>query len=83
MARNKPKIDTGGPAFPTTEPEWNTPPGLTRRQWYAGRAINALMSINEIKQHNGPGDQIDGPKVIAGRAFEIADAMIAHEKEGK
>jgi len=58
--------------------------GLTARQWYAGMALAGLMAnpqeadaINRtaIAANTKP------ETVVAGAAFDIADAMIAHEAE--
>lgn len=65
----KRKTDDGGPAFPTTTDGGWAFGGMTRRQWYAGMALANVYTAHE-------GD----PDKIAGWAFQVADAMIAHEK---
>lgn len=57
------------PAFPT---ETNVKPfmGLTKREWFAGMAINGILSY--------PGAAGIPPENFVEAAYEIADAMIKH-----
>jgi hypothetical protein len=65
------KIDTtdheGGPAFPTTNVGW---PGMSLRDWFAGRALSALATEALRLDHKLWG-------ATARHAYIIADAMLA------
>ena len=64
----------GGPAFPiTVDSEFLSSPGMTRRQWYAGMAMQALVSMNDLGRVRR--DE------IAVEAYRQADSMIGYEKE--
>ena len=64
------------PAFPHVQPRdpafEHMVSGLTKRQWYAGMALQGLLS--------GSPDSDCGPAGYAHDAFALADAMIAHEE---
>lgn len=75
------KINDGGPAFPG--PEQNQYgeivgafDGMTLRDWFAGMAMQGIMSTCK------PGQMIDfsegqgDPRFVIGCAFRIADAML-------
>lgn len=71
--------DTSGPAFPGeqgTSPDgtWNQTwsPGMTIRQWYAGMAMQGIIAT-----HCGQPTPSDA--LVVKWAFEMADAMLAHE----
>ena len=91
MSENK-TDRTGGPAFPQLKHLTKYDPvrgarhidaetigGMTLRQWYAGFALQGLAA----------GDYFDGPlpsdrpAEFARRALELADALIAAEKESQ
>jgi hypothetical protein len=59
------------PAFP--QPQMNTIPGMTLREYFAAAALTGLMSGGT--QGNLPADE------IADNALKLADAMIARSKE--
>ena len=61
------KIDHGGSAYPV--PEYSGDHGMTLRQWYAGKALTSLPA--DVAAHC--------PADAARYAFNLADAMIAHE----
>ena len=77
MSEEKKVIDDGGPAFPVF---WNqnTPgelcalPGVTRRQWLAGLAMQGLLANPETWKI--------GEVSFQDQAYHIADAMIQFEK---
>jgi hypothetical protein len=76
---NKPK--DGGSAFPENvalcpntgqvypASEFHADRGMTLRQWYAGQALQGLLSYHGMPRHGFCCEEI----------FKIADAMIAHE----
>ena len=85
----------GGPAFPgrrasldftvsesgkvASEKSEEFYPGMTLRQWYAGKALQCVM-----QSYNPDWEEEDEARDYAKAAFQVADAMIAHEaKEGK
>ncbi len=63
------------PAFPNhpqSDPALRAWAGMTMRQYYAGQALPSIVAGFPNGTHGR------GPE-IAAEAFEIADAMIAHE----
>ncbi|NOG70451.1 hypothetical protein [Roseicella sp. DB1501] len=78
------KINNGGPAFPNTGDDWHySETALTKRQWYAGMALQALIDpkLNELHDTDGYGRRKLTPaQDAAQRAFAYADAMIAAEQ---
>jgi len=70
----------GGPAFPSEgtgmvgmHPHQFTNPGMTLRQWYAGMAMQGILSSdipNEIREAQ-----------VVGWAWSMADAMLAQEAD--
>lgn len=82
-------IDSGGPAFPVVsksedghqcgESLWQFT-GMTLRQWYAGMAMQGLVSSKEAMALIGQEAMFLGQpplSTMASKAFEAADAMIA------
>ena len=77
---SKPK--DGGPAFPVLEYEYKATgdlhpsptmqPGMTLRDWFAGRALTGMLANPDCGQSN---------EKIADWAYRIADAML--EERGK
>lgn len=71
-------INNGGPAFPVQPldaqglPQMECHPGMTLRQWYAGKAMQGfVMSMKNDDKYEAEN--------IAIASFLVADAMIAHE----
>jgi hypothetical protein len=65
------EIDDGGPAFACAA-ENGHQEGMSLRDWYAGMALhNPAVTEHVILRH---------PKLMAEKAYEIADAMIAARK---
>ena len=63
----------GGPAFPFLEPptSCNVAPGMSLRDWFAGRAIPPLYPNNSFDY----GD-------VAKTAYAVADALLAERAKG-
>ena len=74
--------DDGTPAFPRTYSEADYSAqigghnGMTLRQWYAGMALQGMLSSNVRLGLE------DIKKIYAETAFRLADAMIAEGKNG-
>lgn len=76
------KIDNGGPVHPTDPEVLSDYDGMTLRQWYAGMAMQGMIASDsgsdyENKEAWAYKDNLPG---TARRAFEVADAMLAHER---
>lgn len=77
------KKETGGHAFPT---QWvthgNTYDGMTLRDWFAGQIINGICSApfnidqarDSLRDHERA---MTIAQLLAGRSYELADAMLA------
>lgn len=65
------KIDDGGPAFPIpNDPNpgaYAAAPGMSLRDWFAGRTLQGLITHGEIPMHKSS---------VAEIAVEYADALI-------
>lgn len=74
----KPKIDHGGPAFPTPDcSNWDGPmrtSGMTLRQWYAGEALKGILAAEPIRRDDNC--DMDIARAIA-LSFKIAEGMVA------
>jgi len=71
------KINDGGPAFPT---EPNTQPGFYLHQGMSLRDHFASHIACGMAAFSGTSGISFGPRDIAGRAYEVADAMLAARK---
>ena len=80
-------FDHGGPAYPVemsygsgiqTGPSSGMHVGMTMRQWYAGMALQGLLSAGEELPASLSSELVFS--VVAKLAFDQADAMIAHER---
>ena len=78
------KINDGGPAFPLddwgdviwpTDVPANMGTGLTKREWFAGQALNGWLASFESE------DGSPKAKGVAELCFSIADAMIAESQK--
>jgi hypothetical protein len=65
-------IHTGGPAFPTPAHNLQND-GMTLRDYFAAKAMQALLSHPD-------GDQISNPVIYAQAAYVLADAMLEVRK---
>lgn len=65
---------TGGPAFPVRSASCGEHHGMTLRDYYAGQAMQALLS-QYLNHHYS--DQPDQWERFARDAFRAADAMVA------
>lgn len=75
MAKN----DTSGQAFPRTGEgvgnAYYDVPGMTRRQWYAGQIMAALVGSNNSRL------SLSSTEETARSAWRYADALLATEGE--
>ena len=67
------EIDSVGPAFPVTPTDNSgkigpTEYGLTKREWFAGMALQGILSRDSIQFHKST--------TIAVWAYDYADAMV-------
>ena len=60
---------TGGPAFPQKEPLTNGHPGMTLRDYFAGQALQGVLSSLAPGEWMNYGDASE-------HAYHFADAMI-------
>ena len=75
------KIYDGGPAFPTPENKFGEyTPGLSLRDWFAGRALLGCM-LRCAASEKADGETVEG--MFSRRAYEVADAMLEARKKGK
>lgn len=77
-------INDGGPAFPLQSIGPDFVPGyagMTLRDWLAGQAVAGMSS--RYREHHGAGSDLSVCRVIAARAYELADAMIAERAKTK
>lgn len=63
------EIKDGAPAFPFVEPntECNVATGMTLRDWFAGKAMQGMLSDTNVQ---GTAEE------FAQRAYQLADAML-------
>lgn len=72
--KNRPTPPHGGPAFPVHPNTMsNANAGMSLRDWFAGQAL-ANEALGRA-YHNRP-------DILAAKAFEYADAMLAARKKG-
>ncbi len=70
--------DDGGPAFPLTSDAQYYGGGMTLRDWFAGQALQAIISATCAGQHDPStkhGKSVEA--AMAMDAYLLADAMIA------
>lgn len=77
------KIDDGGPAYPViaTRTQIYISDGMTLRDWFAGQAINGMLSHSTRYRPYQKDRGLYWHDAIAYEAYELADAMIAARKE--
>lgn len=82
-------INHGGPAFPVTYGQGSGEVfqlfgegGMTLRQWYAGMALQAIISKAPFDEHS-PDETHRYYRGCSEGAFRYADAMLAHELSEK
>jgi hypothetical protein len=79
-------MNDGGPAFPVSWTEMDGPigpgpqtvaiPGMSLRDWFAGNAMNRLLTVGgEAYIQDVPTGDLKF--IMARKAYEMADAMIA------
>lgn len=64
------QLPNGGPVFPTESADkyWH---GMSMRDWFAGQIAAGMTAFS------GTAGISYGPREIAGRSYEVADAMLA------
>lgn len=67
--------DDNGPAFPSDNKYRQFCTGLTKREWFAGMALQGMMSCALDTKHS--------QKANAMVCFEMADAMLKESEKGK
>jgi len=72
------KINDGGAAFPNSvQPDFQyAEGGMSMRDWFAGQIASGMAAFS------GTAGVSYGPHEIAGRAYEVADAMLAARAKG-
>lgn len=65
------QADNGGPAFPVCEPAM--PQGMSQRDWFAGQALQGLITTDRQFTHSIP--------AVARLAYDYADAMLAARRK--
>jgi len=73
------EIKDGGPAFPHTG---HVDPGLTRRDWFAGRALQGMLAHSTRYKPRPVDAGRHWHDAIAREAYELADAMLAAREGG-
>ena len=73
------EIDSGGMAFPVTPTDNSgqigpTEYGLTKREWFAGMALQGMMDNDENVDPEFNGTAGKWGDVVAKRAYQFADA---------
>jgi hypothetical protein len=71
---NTPPSDTGGPAFPTN----GGCSGLTKREWFAGMALQGAVASNSYKLFQA--DEVPYPDVAV-FCCNVADELLACLKD--
>ena len=72
------QINTGGAAFPCeggTDSGLHPDTGMTLRDYFAAKALTYLVELHTIT--NDPKLEKASKRVIAGHAYDFADAMLA------
>ena len=75
--------DTGGPAFPeggnnVNTQEWEVYGGMTLRDYFAAKALPAILERLLVIRDNSIEDAI---RISARDAYRVSDAMIAERNE--
>lgn len=84
------KIETGGPAFPNDPTTYTEGRGMTLRDYFAAKAMTALITEWGRAIHHMEGRDFSGlsiidneggtPTAIAEEAYAMADAMLGARK---
>ena len=79
---------TGGPAFPLKEPLSDDALGMTLRDYFAAKALSAILSqpdggIQSWHPLSKGGGELTAAQGWAANAYEIADAMLAERERAK
>lgn len=78
---------TGGPAFPQKEPLSNDWQGMTLRDYFAAKAMNAVMANNggAVQANSACGWSLCNCTLsdVAEFSYQVADAMLAEREKQK
>lgn len=71
----------GGPAFPMIRdarylPDWDHEAGMSLRDYFAAKAMAALLSNFGWMKHAAKSTDMPGEVVVPQMAYELADAML-------
>lgn len=66
-------INDGGPAFPVGSGDMRDPVGMTLRDYFAAKAMQAFI----VATSDGSGTHPQNDERVAERSYEQADAMLA------
>ena len=78
------EIASGGPAFPMSHEQKQTGVwGLTKREWYAGMALQGMLAANHMEQWRGKMTWPQQLHAISIDAYSLADAMLRAGKGEK
>lgn len=82
--------DNGGSAFPTHDADAGTDPrnqiltgGMTLRDWFAGQALAGELANEDMGDGPFMLRSNENAKLMAERAYHIADAMLAARSKGE
>ena len=68
----------GGPAFPCDSmKQFPTQEGMSLLDWFAGKALEGLMSIPDLSFHVTPSSR----KIVASTAYDMAESMILEKSK--
>lgn len=81
--------DNGGPAFPDPQENWRGDKGMTLRDYFAAKAMAALIAEPAWMEGSRPivaifddrDKKTDGPQQFAHVAYRMADAMLEERQQ--
>lgn len=75
------EINDGGPAFPELNPNYGFNKGMSLRDWFAGMALQGMISSTYLKDEGIEGGVVWGGddadcEIHSATAYRYADAML-------